>query len=161
MKSSYRETRESIASAREGTTTTAGALCTYNIYIYMRIVLLRAILCAAAVGRVRGANSYAYDSTASSSTGAAAASSYASYAGEANEDPSLEALVVNTAGCTQWCNLGKDKAMCNYEPCETCHHDPESVCYEEAVEDTGETLNEPGCAAWCKREICSHPECTE
>jgi len=129
--------------------------------VYMRIVLLRAILCAAAVGRVRGANSYAYDSTASSSTGAAAASSYASYAGEANEDPSLEALVVNTAGCTQWCNLGKDKAMCNYEPCETCHHDPESVCYEEAVEDTGETLNDPGCAAWCKREICSHPECTE
>ena len=44
----------------------------------------------------------------------------ASYAYEEDEaDASLEALVVNPAGCIAWCNLGEG-AMCNYDPCETC-----------------------------------------
>ena len=47
----------------------------------------------------------------------------ASYAYEEEEvDPSLEALVVNAAGCTAWYNLGEG-AMCNYDPCETCQRD--------------------------------------
>ena len=120
-----------------------------------RVARILLLFCA---GRVRGANSYAYDSSSTSPAAGDGAASYASYGGEA-EDTSLDALVVNTAVCTAWCNFG-DKAMCNYDPCETCLHDPESVCYEELVEDdTGG--EQPGCAPWCKKAICDHPECTE
>ena len=44
-----------------------------------------------------------------------------------------------------------------------CHHDPDSICFENASYDPEEDeeevgLPDPGCAVWCKKQICDHPE---
>ena len=117
------------------------------------IVALVLIACATAVNADA---TYSYGSAASDVGG-----------GDSNELPSY--LAIDANGCAQWCNM--DASMCAYDPCDACKRSEDSVCYNDpdAEPDEGEEdalANQKaglmaGCAAWCKRAICDHEECTE